>query len=60
MTLKSTRVTESFLNIIVRQSLPARIKSPKDKPSVESTVGTISTWIIAAIRNEKFFLIGTS
>jgi len=35
--------------------IPARIKSPKDKPSVESTVGTISTWIIAAIRNEKFF-----
>jgi transposase len=37
--------------------LPARIRSPKDKPSVEGTVNVISTWITAAIRNEKFFSI---
>ena len=35
--------------------IPARPESPKDKPSAEGTVGVISTWIIAALRNEKFF-----
>lgn len=35
--------------------IPARPASPKDKPTAEGTVGVISTWIIAALRNEKFF-----
>jgi len=35
--------------------IPARVRKPKDKPSVEGTVGTISTWIIAALRNRTFF-----
>lgn len=35
--------------------IPARVRAPKDKPSAEGAVGVISTWIIAAIRNEKFF-----
>lgn len=35
--------------------IPARPKSPKDKPSVEGTVGIVSTWIIAALRDRKFF-----
>lgn len=35
--------------------IPARPVSPKDKPSAEGTVGVISTWIIAALRNQKFF-----
>lgn len=35
--------------------IPARVRAPKDKPSAEGTVGVISTWITAAIRNEKFF-----
>ena len=35
--------------------IPARPYSPKDKPNVEGTVGVISTWIIAALRNRKFF-----
>lgn len=35
--------------------LPARVRKPKDKPSVEGAVGVISTWIIAALRNWKFF-----
>ncbi|PYG83886.1 transposase [Ruminiclostridium sufflavum DSM 19573] len=34
--------------------IPARIKSPKDKPTVEGSVGIISTWILAAIRNQQF------
>lgn len=35
--------------------IPARVVKPKDKPNVESSVGNISTWIIAALRNEQFF-----
>ena len=37
--------------------VPARVRKPKDKPSVEGTVGNISTWIIAALRNQKFFAL---
>ena len=35
--------------------IPARVRKPKDKPNVESSVGNISTWIIAALRTEQFF-----
>ena len=35
--------------------IPARVRKPKDKPNVEGTVGNISTWIIAALRNQKYF-----
>ena len=35
--------------------LPARIRAPKDKPNAEGSVGVISTWITAALRNEQFF-----
>jgi len=35
--------------------LPARVKTPKDKATVEGSVGNISTFILAAIRNQKFF-----
>lgn len=35
--------------------LPARVRNPKDKASVEGTVGVISTWVIAALRNWKGF-----
>jgi transposase len=35
--------------------LPARVKKPKDKPTVEGSVGKVTTWIIAALRNHKFF-----
>ena len=34
--------------------IPARVRSPKDKASVEGSVGIISTWILAAIRNQQF------
>jgi hypothetical protein len=34
--------------------IPARVKSPKDKSNVELSVGIISTWILAAIRNRQF------
>jgi len=37
--------------------IPARVNSPKDKPNAEGTVNHTSTWIIAALRNEKHFNI---
>ncbi len=35
--------------------IPARVRKPKDKPNVEGSVGKISTWITAVLRNEQFF-----
>lgn len=35
--------------------IPARVRAPKDKPNAEGAVRHISTWIIAALRNEQFF-----
>ncbi|MEI3615022.1 IS21 family transposase, partial [Pseudogracilibacillus sp. SO30301A] len=43
-----------YYNTIV---MPARVRSPKDKASVEGSVGVISTWIIAALRNSHCFNI---
>lgn len=37
--------------------MPARVRAPKDKASVEGSVSTISTWIIAALRNEQCFTL---
>jgi transposase len=37
--------------------IPARIRKPKDKPNAEGTVGVISTWILAALRNQQFFTL---
>ena len=33
------------------------ISDKKDKPNAEGTVGNISTWITAALRNEQFFYL---
>ena len=35
--------------------IPARVRKPKDKPRVEGTVGNLTTWIIAALRDRQFF-----
>lgn len=35
--------------------LPTRVRSPKDKATVEGSVDNIFTFILAAIRNQKFF-----
>ncbi|MCM1023468.1 MAG: IS21 family transposase [Prevotella sp.] len=35
--------------------IPARVRAPKDKAMVEGTVGVISTFILAALRNGRFF-----
>jgi transposase len=37
--------------------LPARPFSPKDKGAVENTVGIVSTFILAALRNQQFFTL---
>jgi hypothetical protein len=37
--------------------MPARVRHPKDKTNVERTVGILSTWIIASLRNQQFFSI---
>ena len=34
--------------------LPARPRSPKDKAFVEGSVGVVSIWILAALRNRQF------
>jgi transposase len=35
--------------------IPARVRRPQDKPGVEGSVKVVTTWITAALRNEKFF-----
>jgi transposase len=35
--------------------IPARVRAPKDKATVEGTVGKVSTFILAVIRNQTFF-----
>jgi hypothetical protein len=37
--------------------VPTRVDRPQDKSAVEGTVKHTSTWIIAALRNRKFFTI---
>ena len=34
--------------------IPARPRTPKDKAAVEGTVGVVSTFILAALRNQQF------
>jgi hypothetical protein len=37
--------------------IPARVHTPKDKATVEGAVGNVSSYILAAIRNQKFFTL---
>ena len=37
--------------------VPARVRKPQDKSMAEGTVKFASTWIVAAMRNQKFFTI---
>lgn len=34
--------------------LPGRVRKPKDKASVENTVGHIATWVIAGLRHSTY------
>lgn len=62
--VKNTR-TEIILNRSYQEMaehygtaiIPARVRAPKDKATVEGTVGIVSTWILAAIRNQRFFTL---
>ena len=38
--------------------MPTRVSAPQDKASVEKSVNIVSTWIIASLRNRKFFSLG--
>lgn len=38
--------------------VPARVRHPQDKSLAEGTVRFASTWVIAALRNRKFFSVG--
>jgi transposase len=38
--------------------VPARIRKPQDKPFVESSVRWVETWLLGALRNQKFFSFG--
>lgn len=46
-------MTEYYNTAIV----PARVEYPKDKSHAEATVRLSSTWIIAVLRNEHFFIL---
>ncbi|MCL2549183.1 MAG: IS21 family transposase [Symbiobacteriaceae bacterium] len=35
--------------------IPTRIKAPKDKAAVENAVGSVTSFILASLRNERFF-----
>jgi transposase len=37
--------------------IPARVRPPKDKATVEGVVGNVSTAILAAVRNQRFFAL---
>jgi transposase len=37
--------------------VPARVRHPKDKASVEGNIGHVSTWITAALRNQTYFSV---
>ena len=38
--------------------VPARVRKPQDKSHAEGSVRFVETWIIAALREQKFFAIG--
>lgn len=50
-----TEAYEAFGLHYMTAIMPARVRKPKDKPSVEGTVGKIATAIIAKLRNETFY-----
>lgn len=63
--VKRTEFGEAILNAQYQELgqhygttiLPARIRKPKDKPSVEGNVGSLSTWVIASLRNSIYFTL---
>ena len=37
--------------------IPARVRKPRDKSTVEGAVGIVSSFVLAAIRNQRFFTL---
>ena len=55
---KDQQINETYQEMVEHYGtaiIPARVRAPKDKPNAEGTVGNISTWITAALRDEQFF-----
>jgi transposase len=60
--IKHPREGEIILNDAYREMaahywaavLPGRVRKPKDKASVENTVGHVATWVIASLRQSVF------
>ena len=55
MDLKDKQINETYQEMAEHYGtaiIPARVRAPKDKPNAEGTVGNISTWITAALRDE--------
>lgn len=48
------RVYQELAEHYAAAIIPARVRAPKDKAAVEGTVGIISTYILAALRNRQF------
>lgn len=51
LTKSYTEMAEYYESAIV----PTRVRAPKDKSLAEGTVKFATTWVIAALRNRKFF-----
>ena len=41
--------------MVLTAIVPARVRKPKDKSSAEASVRFAETWIVAALRDRKFF-----
>ena len=54
------RINETYRNFAEHYGtaiIPARVRTPKDKANVESSVRHVSTWVLASLRNEQFFTL---
>ena len=51
---KSYREMAEFYGAAV---IPTGVRKPKEKASVERAVGILSTWMLAALRNQQFFTL---
>lgn len=58
VTKEEVHINKSYLEMAEHYGtavLPARVRAPRDKAIVENTVGNVTTYILASIRNERFF-----
>lgn len=59
-TRTETLINKNYQNLAEHYGsvvLPARVRTPQDKPKAEGTVRIVETWIMAALRNEQFFTL---